>query len=596
MVKLILKISLLLAITNLYAETQTIGDVLPDTDQVETAITDVNEVIADDLPTIESTEQEILSEAVSEPDKQDQSQSDVDSDVELIKDVFLVLDNSGSMKKNDPDFLVNKAVKEFISQQDENTRVGIVIFDQAVRLPVPLTDASLSNREKILNSLEKINYKGLFTDSPAGIERAIYELKNNGRADAQKSIIFMTDGIVDTGAAEKDLEKSKWLREDLAPDAADNGIKIFGIAFTEEADFQLIQSIAQKTNGEYYRALKAEDLHGVFQRINEIINKPPEPEPVPEPVQAPPAAVEAPTPVVQAPPPAPLIIEVPAQSMGQEERIRSIIIIAAAIILTITLLGILILLLRRNREIKAGQEQFVQEAYINDLQGKTDKQTHKLGTRPTMFGRVAGKDTDHLDYIVVNESTIGRRHALIEYKDYAYWIIDQGSINGTFVNGEPVSSEVRLKHGDRIRLHKCEFEFIMPEMEDSGMTVISNTVFAAQPAADDSEEATQLRGHGDTGEGLSPEELREASGADMDFDLTGTDSADELSDLYEPDPDEEDTIIREVPNVSSSSDEPDFLLDEDDDADSEDETIMLDDDSQSDEEMDEDVTLRKDDL
>ena len=298
---------------------------------------DVNEVIADDLPTIESTEQEILSEAVSEPDKQDQSQSDVDSDVELIKDVFLVLDNSGSMKKNDPDFLVNKAVKEFISQQDENTRVGIVIFDQAVRLPVPLTDASLSNREKILNSLEKINYKGLFTDSPAGIERAIYELKNNGRADAQKSIIFMTDGIVDTGAAEKDLEKSKWLREDLAPDAAENNIKIFGIAFTEEADFQLIQSIAQKTNGEYYRALKAEDLHGVFQRINEIINKPPEPEPVPEPVQAPPAAVEAPAPVVQAPPPAPLIIEVPAQSMGQEERIRSIIIIAAAIILTITL-------------------------------------------------------------------------------------------------------------------------------------------------------------------------------------------------------------------------------------------------------------------
>ena len=595
MIKLILKIALLLAITNLSAQTQAVEDVLPDAGQVETAITDVNEAIADDLPANESTEQEILSEAVSESDKQDQSQSDADSDVVLTKDVFLVLDNSGSMKKNDPNFLVNKAVKEFISQQDENTRVGIVIFDQDVRLSVPLTDASLSNREKILNSLEKINYKGLFTDSPAGIERAIYELKNNGRPDAQKSIIFMTDGIVDTGAAEKDLEKSKWLREDLAPDAADNNIKIFGIAFTEEADFQLIQSIAQKTDGEYYRALKAEDLHGVFQRINEIINKPPEPEPVPEPVQAP-AAVEAPAPVVQTPPPAPVIIEVPAQSMGQEERIRSIIIIAAAIILTITLLGILILLLRRNREIKASQEQFAQEAYINDLQGKTDKQTHKLGTKPTMFGRVAGKDTDHLDYIVVNESTIGRRHALIEYKDYAYWIIDQGSINGTFVNGEPVSSEVRLKHGDRIRLHKCEFEFIMPEMEDSGMTVISNTVFAAQPAVDDSEEATQLREHGDTGGGLSPDELREASGADMDFDLTGADSADELSDLYEPDPDEEDTIIREVPEVNASSDEPDFILEEDDDIDSEDETIMLDDDGQSDEDIDEDATLRKDDL
>ena len=152
----------------------------------------------------------------------------------------------------------------------------------------------------------------------------------------------MTDGIVDTGVPEKDLEKSKWLREDLAPDAADNEIKIFGIAFTEQADFQLIQSIAQKTDGEYYRALNVKDLHGVFERINEIINKPPEPEPVPEPVVAPPPVVEVPVPVVAPPPAAPVIIEVPAQGMGQEERIRSIIMISAAIILTITLLAILI--------------------------------------------------------------------------------------------------------------------------------------------------------------------------------------------------------------------------------------------------------------
>lgn len=517
----------------------------------------------------------------------------VEASAPLIKDVVLVLDNSGSMKKNDPNFLVTKAVKEFISQQDEHTRVGVVIFDQGVRLPVALTDASLSNRDAILNSIEEINYKGLFTDSPAGIERAIYELKNNGRSEAQKSIIFMTDGIVDTGAPDRDLEKSKWLREDLAPDAADNEIKIFGIAFTEAADFQLIQSIAQKTGGEYYRALKANDLQNVFEQIDKIINTPPEPEKVePAPV------IETPAPVVQqqAPPP-PVIIEVPAQTMGQEERIRSIIMIAAAIVLTITLLGILILLLRRNRDLKAGANVAVQEAYINDLQGKTDKQTHKLSTKPVMFGRVAGKDTDHLDYIVVNETTIGRRHALIEYKDYSYWIIDQGSINGTFVNGEAVSTEVRLKHGDRIRLHKCEFEFIMPEMEDSGMTVISNTVFANQPAAADDEAATVMRDHG-TASGLNAEELNEAADSDMDFDLTGPDTVDELSDLYEPDPDDEDTIIRELPADDQSADEPEFILEEDDDdADSEDETIMLDDtDIDESDDDDDDATLRKDEI
>ncbi len=589
MYKFIIKLSLILFITSVFAEQELPDDVVDNAlESAEAELLDAEEETLTEDPAL--FEEEIIPEITTE-DTFDYDQETF----ELIKDVILVLDNSGSMKKNDPEFLVSKAVREFISQQDENTRVGIVIFDQSVRLPVALTDASLENREKILNSIEDINYKGLFTDSPAGIERAIYELKNNGRSEAQKSIIFMTDGIVDTGVPEKDLQKSKWLREDLAPDAADNDIKIFGIAFTDEADFQLIQSIAQKTDGEYYRATKAEDLQGVFEQINDIINKPPEPEPIIETPEPAPVVVDpAPVVVEPAPPPPPVIIEVPAQTMGQEERVRSIIIIAAAIILTITLLGILLLLLRRNRELKAAESAYVQEAYINDLQGKTDKQTHKLGNKPTMFGRVAGKDTDHLDYIVVSESTIGRRHALIEYKDYSFWIIDQGSINGTFVNGEPVNSEVRLKHGDRIRLHKCDFEFIMPEMEDSGMTQISNTVFANQPTVDDSEEATQLRDHDTTDGDLTTGEYESVKdSADMDFDITGTDSPDELSDLYEPD-DEEDTVLRDLPDNNTPTEEPEFNLDESDDSDSEDETIMLDDGDGSD--PDEDATIRKDDI
>jgi pSer/pThr/pTyr-binding forkhead associated (FHA) protein/Mg-chelatase subunit ChlD len=580
MFRLILKISLILLSVNIYAESESIPAI------VETEIEAVGAALTETTEDILSVEAGALEDEVLLEESIIDEPFQADIETVLTKDVVLVLDNSGSMKKNDPSFLVTKAVKEFISQQDENTRVGIVIFDQGVRLPVSLTDASLANRETILNSIEEINYKGLFTDSPAGIERAIYELKNNGRADAEKSIIFMTDGIVDTGAPDRDLEKSKWLREDLAPDAADNEIKIFGIAFTDAADFQLIQSISQKTEGEYYRALTVDDLQHVFEQIDEIINTPPEPEPVPEVVQVP---VAVPAPIIQqAPAPAPVIIEVPVQSMGEEERIRSMIIIAASIVLTLTLLGILILLIRRNKELKDGANEFIQDAYINDLQNKTDKQTHKLSTRPTMFGRVAGKDVDHLDYIVVNESTIGRRHALIEFKDYSFWIVDQGSINGTFVNGEPVSSEVRLKHGDRIRLHKCDFEFIMPEMEESGATVISSTVFAEQPAVvDDSEDATEIRDHD------NPDAANVEGGADMDFDITGTDSGDELSDLYEPDPDEEDTIIRDLPNTDEiSTDEPEFNLDEDD-VDSEDETIMLDDDDDTN--SDDDATLRKDD-
>jgi len=475
----------------------------------------------------------------------------------LQKDVILVLDNSGSMRQNDPNFLTSKAVTEFISSLDEATRLSIIIFDQDVTLAVPLTRVTLSNRQDLLNSLERINYRGLFTDSPAAMERAIYELKNNGREQAQKLIIFMTDGIVDTGNPQEDLDRSKWLRESLAPDAADAGIKIFGIAFTEKADFQLIQSLAQVTGGEYYRVLRAEELVRVFDQINTIINQPPKAAPV---TGSQPTSTPS-TPVPQQP----VIIQVPSQpvpAMDKEERIRSIIMFTAAAIMILAVLAILILLLRRGRGLRQPGEEYVSEAYINDIHGYTATASYKLGRKPTMLGRVAGMDNEHLDYIVIPESTIGRRHSLIEYKDFAYWIVDQGSINGTFVNDVPVTSEVRLKHGDKIRLHKYEFEFVMPEMVDAGMTVISQTVLASQ--SPEASEATEIRGNATAG----------GEALDLDFDLIG-DSTMEENITAEVDEEEPDYSSEDATLMPGSDEQPDTgLADDDEEFGAEDATLM----------------------
>jgi pSer/pThr/pTyr-binding forkhead associated (FHA) protein/Mg-chelatase subunit ChlD len=470
----------------------------PEPAATEPGITDAD--MDDGIPSVESGTSEILE-----------------------KDVILVLDNSGSMKQNDPEFLTSRAVRQFIDGLDQSTRIAIIIFDQNVSLAVPFTGVTAASRDIILQSLEQINYRGLFTDSPNAVERAIYELKNNSREDTGKLIIFMTDGIVDTGNAENDLEKSRWLRDSLAPDAADAGIRIFGIAFTEDADFRLIQSLAQTTGGEYYRALRAEDLQTVFTRINTIINR----------IDTPPAE---PQPQVSQPPsPQPVVIQVPArqrQEISKEERIRSVIIITAVVVLIVTLLAILVLLIRRRNygttAMIAGAD-----AYLNDINGYTSQASYKLGAKPAMLGRVAGQEKDHLDYIVIPESTIGRRHSLIEYKDFAYWIIDQGSINGTFVNNKPIIGAVRLKHGDRIKLHKYEFEFAMPEMVDAGMTVISNTVLADNPPTatvhDASSEATRVKSD------LSRTDSDTDSAVELDFDLTaGTEDAGEDSGDEEP--------------------------------------------------------------
>lgn len=185
-----------------------------------------------------------------------------------------------------------------------------------------------------------------------------------------------------------------------------------------------------------------------------------------------------------------LLVTIP----GIEDR-RTLIIIVAASVLVITVLAILIILYRRARPAGMEEAEHESKAYLNVLYGNTPVQRHELGKRPTMLGRVAGPENSRLDYVVVPESTVGRRHALIEYKDYAYWIIDQGSINGTFVNNKMISTEARLKHGDRIRLHKYEFEFIVPELIDTGDTVVSNTVYntAAVDADDDDDRFDRSR-------------------------------------------------------------------------------------------------------
>ena len=383
----------------------------------------------------------------------------------LLKDIVLVLDNSGSMKKNDPEFLAKQAVAEFIERMDASTKVSIIIFDQDIKVVAPLTDASPEAKEDMLQSISGIDYTGQLTNSPAAIERAIYDLKNGGRSDAKKIIIFMTDGIVDTGNEARDLEKTKWLKEYLATDAADSEIHIFGIAFTENADFELIQSLAQKTKGEYYRALEAEYLQTVFDKLYALINQPPELEELPEVLEP------------QPPEPAPPVIVRVAPPVQDDH--ADIMMIISLSVLAFSMVIVLLVLLSNRR--KSVSNVTAPDAFLRDIQGVTTHDTFKLSNKPTMLGRVAGKDTKRLSYLVIQDNTIGRRHSLIEYKDFAYWIIDQGSINGTFVNDAIIEGAVRLKHGDRIHLHKIEFEFLMPEMADSDQTIVSGEESSEQP-------------------------------------------------------------------------------------------------------------------
>ena len=392
-------------------------------------------------------------------------------------DIVLVLDNSGSMKKNDPEFLTREVVTNFVNGLGAQSRLGMVIFDQEAQLAEPLAElATPEARGRFQKSLGKVNYKGQLTNSPAGIERAIYELKTNARKEAQKIIIFLTDGIVDTGNKASDLEKEKWLKEDLALESKREGIRIFGVAFTDAADFRLIQTLALKTDGEYFRAYKVEDIQDVFRKINTVITTPP---PKPEVAAAPTPAPAAPRPSEPAalppPPPPP-----PEKGLGLP------VIIGGAIVI----LGLLLFFFIFKGKAKpaavemrpaaqaAREEAPIPKAQLIDPQKILFDQPLELTKRSMTIGRDANND------IVINQETVSSLHATIDFKDGYFLLEDQRSSNGTSLNDRPLepNKAIRLKSGDRIKFDFYECTFFVPGQAPAGKTVLAGGA-AAPPVA-----------------------------------------------------------------------------------------------------------------
>jgi len=437
------------------------------------------------------------------------------------QDIVLLLDNSGSMRKNDPRFVTKEAARQFVSRTPHSGRLALLLFDQEARLIVPLTVMSDRQRELAISRLDRINYRGLYTNIPAAFEQALYELKTNGREGALKSIILLTDGIVDTGDEGRDLERARWLREELAADAARLGITVFGIGLGAKSDIQLLQSLAQRTQGDYFRASKPDDLSEILIRIEKAMaqslasrialneTKPEKVtvagEKVTEPSKELSKAAQIPdvkpidsspksTHTIPIPPPVPK----PQQSVKPQPAgeawppyfdLRTLGLGAAGLLLV----ALAFSLLTRSRRYASSKKDMargplsverIPTTYLYDINGITDFERYELRGRVTQIGRIPPDQRETVEHIVIPLPTVGRRHAVLEYKHHTFWLVDQNSVNGTFVNGQRVFDEVCLKHGDRIRFHEAEFEFVQEGMDRADQTLLVTRVKGALAGPD----------------------------------------------------------------------------------------------------------------
>lgn len=190
-------------------------------------------------------------------------------------DVVLAMDSSGSMKKTDPMSLRIPAAKLFISLLDKNDRVSVVSFSDTSYPIINLTSVdSEINKDLLFNAADKISSAGLFTnlyDALNGGLGILSEGEKNGRS---KIIVLMSDGVMDTGDADKDLQLVDKIKNEMGADLEKRGVKVYAIAFTEQSDRLLLEKISKRTGGFYNLALSDKDFHLIFTSIFESLKSP----------------------------------------------------------------------------------------------------------------------------------------------------------------------------------------------------------------------------------------------------------------------------------------------------------------------------------
>ncbi|MGD9216522.1 MAG: FHA domain-containing protein, partial [Desulfobacteraceae bacterium] len=416
-----------------------------------------------------------------------------------ILDLVFVIDNSGSMKKNDPKFMTPQLVSTFVRQLPQNSQVGMLLFDIEARLLTPLATISApQDRQRVIDSLLKIDYSGQFTNTPVGIERALYELKARGRAGAQKGIILVTDGIVDTGDKTKDRELTRWLKNEIATDSKQMETRIFGIALTEAADFSLIQVLASKTGGEYFRTFEPSEISGVLEQIKMLMT-PPETELVPELAPLPILPVPEEKPETKPDKTAELakaeITQPPTAQLPEEKKSlmgigkQTWIIAVASAFLFAAIIGVLFLLFfhfnKRKQPVPqtaADEELIIPEAYINNIDVALDmnKTPFKIENEIVKIGRSQRNE------LVIEEPSISGFHATIEFRRMHFYLEDQRSTNGTMLNDRRLSPNepALLKSGDCITFAQFKFKFTITNQIPFGDTVMLSMTALEDPEAE----------------------------------------------------------------------------------------------------------------
>lgn len=188
-----------------------------------------------------------------------------------LNDVRVLIDISGSMKKNDPANLRQPALRLFISLLPSDTQAGVWTFGQWVNMLIPHDSVTREWKEKANKSISKVNSAGLYTNIEDVIRRSTEDWIHS-TSSTKRSLLLLTDGIVDIS---KDVEKNHSSRQrilqELVPLLQKANVTIHAVALSKESDRNLLEQLATATGGRFETIDTTEGLERLFLHLFENV-------------------------------------------------------------------------------------------------------------------------------------------------------------------------------------------------------------------------------------------------------------------------------------------------------------------------------------
>ncbi|GAA3402212.1 vWA domain-containing protein [Paenibacillus hodogayensis] len=174
------------------------------------------------------------------------------------QNIIVAIDVSESMAETDPNRESFRAAKQLVSSLESGKRVALLTFNNTASLLQPLAPvADEAAKSAVADKLDRFGPPSGGTNIEEALAESMRQIETAGERARASMVILISDGF-----SEVDMDRS------LSPyRALGIAVHTVGVNAADQGGNELLQRIAQTTDGTYYSVDDVQKLTGVFAKI-----------------------------------------------------------------------------------------------------------------------------------------------------------------------------------------------------------------------------------------------------------------------------------------------------------------------------------------